>query len=429
MPTDHTIPDRSPGEARSTGRIFYGWTLVGVAGFLLTLMSLTVFQGLGTFVVALQDQFGWSRTAISGAFALARVQGSIIGPFEGLLIDRVGIRKMVLIGYSMMGVGFILLSQIDHIWQFYAAFTVVTVGSGLSGWLAMITLVNNWFIRKRSIAMATAMSGVHMGGFLVPALAFGIDSQGFRTTTLFIGILILAVIVPVTKMIRNKPEDVGLLPDGVPQAPQRSVGVETPVNVVDGEPDFTVREALRTPAFWLLMLVQLSSSVATVSLATHLVPKLTDIGMSLGNAGIVVLTSTAIAVPSQFVFGYIADRFSKPPIIFALLALQATSLIVIAMADSVATAYLFAVMYGISFGGRMPLTTSLRGDYFGRRAFATITGLSFVPNNAFTIAAPLFAGYMFDQRGSYVIPFTVFAAMSYVGAIVVLFVRKPKQPH
>ncbi len=404
--------------------VFRGWKLVGLAAFLLTIMSLTVFQGLGTFVVALQEKFGWSRTTISGAFALARAQGSVIGPFEGFLVDRVGIRRMVLIGYSTMGVGFVLLSRIDHVWQFYAAFTVITVGSGLGGWLAMITLVNNWFIRKRSIAMAAAMSGVHLGGVLVPVLAFGLDSQGFRTTTLFIGILILVVVVPATQLVRNKPEDVGLLPDGAPRP--RPAGGSSPA-VAQAEPDFTVREALRTPAFWLLILVQISSSSSTVSLSTHLVPRLTDSGMSLSSAGLVVMTATVVALPSQFLFGFLADRFSKPPIIFGLLIVQASSIVVIALADGVAAAYVFAVMYGVAFGGRMPLTTSIRGDYFGRRAFATITGLSYVPNNIFTIVAPLFAGYMFDQTGSYVLPFTVFAAMSYTGAVLVLFVRRPKQ--
>ena len=202
------------GAATSFRGVFYGWKLVGVTAVLLTIMSLTVFQGLGTFVVALQDKFGWSRTTISGAFALARVQGSIIGPFEGMLVDRVGIRKMVFIGYSIMGFGFILLSRIDHVWQFYAAFAVVTIGAGLGGWLAMITLVNNWFVRRRSIALATALSGVHIGGFLVPLLAFGMDSMGFRTTTFVVGVLILVVVLPVTQLIRNRPEDIGEAPDG-----------------------------------------------------------------------------------------------------------------------------------------------------------------------------------------------------------------------
>ena len=340
--------------------VFYGWKLVGISAVLLTIMSLTVFQGLGTFLVVLEHKFGWSRTTISFGFALARAQGSIIGPFEGMLVDRVGIRKMVFIGYSIMGFGFILLSRIDHLWQFYGAFAIVTIGAGLGGWLAMITLVNNWFIRKRSIALATALSGVHIGGLLIPLLAFGMASQGFRNTTLFIGLLILVVVVPATQLIRNRPEDIGQLPDGSSGSRQAAASGGGSGTVLQSEPDFTVREALATPVFWLLILVQVSSSSSTVALATHLVPKLTDFGMSLGSAGFVVMTWTAVAIPSQFLFGYLADRYSKPPIIFGLLILQAASLLVIALADNVAQAYVFAVMFGVAFGGRMPLTTAIR---------------------------------------------------------------------
>ncbi len=140
-----------------TGDIFYGWWLVGVAAFLLTLMSLTVFQGLGTILVALERQFGWSRTALSGAFSLARVEGAILGPVEGFLVDRVGTRRMVLIGYILMGLGFIWLGQVETLWQFYASFITITLGSGLGGWLAIIAMVNNWFTRQRTFAMASAM--------------------------------------------------------------------------------------------------------------------------------------------------------------------------------------------------------------------------------------------------------------------------------
>ena len=200
--------------ARPIRGVFYGWWLVGIGVLMLTLMSVAVFQGLGTFLVALQREFGWSRTVLSGAFALARAEGAVVGPLEGWLIDKVGSRRMMLIGYSLMGLGFYLFSQVHSVWQFYLAFLVITLGSGLGGWLAMISLINNWFVRKRSIALATAMSGVHLGGFLVPVLALGIEFYGFRWTTFGISIFLLAIIGPVFTVLRNKPEDSGLRPDG-----------------------------------------------------------------------------------------------------------------------------------------------------------------------------------------------------------------------
>ena len=404
-----------------TGDIFYGWWIVGVAAFLLTLMSLTVFQGLGTILVALERQFGWSRTALSGAFSLARVEGAILGPVEGFLVDRVGTQKMVLIGYILMGLGFIWLGQVKTLWVFYASFMTITLGSGLGGWLAIIAMVNNWFTRKRSFAMASAMSGIHFGGLLVPLLALGIETFEFHGAATIIGVILLIVVGPAAKVIRNRPEDMGLQPDGESESLSESVLTE------DEEPDFTAGQALRTPAFWILTVMQVASSVAIVTLALHLVPKLTDMGMTLTGAGTVVLTYTIVALPSQFLSGYFADRLPKTLMIAIFLAIQGIALVIIAFADSVLLAYIFALLYGVGFGGRNPLTTAIRGEYFGRKAFATIMGISQFPMNIGMIGAPLFAGYMFDTTSSYVIPFSVFAILTFFGAFLMLFVKKPRK--
>ena len=413
--------NRTLGPLFPTGDIFYGWWLVGVAAFLLTLMSLTVFQGIGTILVALERQFGWSRTALSGAFSLARVEGAILGPVEGFLVDRVGTRKMVLIGYILMGLGFIWLGQVKTLWEFYASFMIISLGSGLGGWLAIIAMVNNWFTRQRTFAMASAMSGIHFGGLLVPLLALGIETFEFRGAATIIGVFLLIVVGPAAKVIRNRPEDINLQPDGDSERLSESALTE------DEEPDFTARQALRTPVFWILTIMQVASSIAIVTLALHLVPKLTDMGMTLSGAGTVVLTYTIVALPSQFLSGYFADRLPKTLMIAIFLAIQGIAITIIAFADSVLLAYIFALLYGIGFGGRNPLTTAIRGEYFGRKAFATIMGISQFPMNIGMIGAPLFAGYMFDTTNSYVIPFSVFAILTFFGAFLMLFVKKPRK--
>ncbi len=430
--------------------VFYGWWLVGLSSFMLALMSLTVFRGLGTMLVALERQFGWSRTALSGAFSLARVEGAILGPIEGVLVDRVGTRRMVLIGYILMGLGFVWLSQIETLGQmgllswldsslrflpfssvdeslihFYASFVLTTLGSGLGGWLALIAMINNWFNRKRSMAMAMSMSGIQFGGFLVPAFALAIERLGLDSVALGIGLFLLVIIGPVTKVIRTRPEDMGLTPDGIPPDARRS---DASATAQDEEPDFTAIQALKTPAFWMLTIAQVASSVAIVTLALHLAPKLTDTGMTLTEAGLVDSAYTLVALPTMFVSGYFADRLPKILLIAFFLFVQATGILIIALFDSVLMAYVFALLYGIGFGGRIPLTTAIRGEYFGRKAFATIMGISQLPMNVAMIFAPLFAGYMFDTTGSYVVPFTTFAVLSYLGAFLMLFVKKPKAP-
>ena len=439
---------------RSARGVFYGWWLVGVASVLLTLMSLTVFQGLGTMLVALERQFGWSRTALSGAFSLARVEGAVLGPLEGFLVDRVGTRRMVLIGYILMGLGFIWLSQIEPLGQmelltwldftlhvlpfskldeslihFYAAYMLITLGSGFGGWLALVAMVNNWFSRRRSFAMAMSMTGIHLGGLLVPLLALAIESFGFDGAALGIGVLMLVIMGPAAKVIRTRPEDIGLTPDGDPKTTRIDESTsdgERPVE--DDEPEFTPRQALKTPAFWMLTIAQVASSISIVTLALHLVPKLTDTGMSLSGAGTVVTAYTIVALPALFISGYYAERLPMTLMIAFFLLLQGAGILVIALSDSFLMAYVFALFYGVGFGGRTPLTTAIRGEYFGRKAFATIMGLSQLPMSLAMIAAPLFAGYMFDTSGTYIVPFTTFAALSFLGAVLMLFVRKPKTP-
>ena len=406
--------------------MFYGWWIVITSAILLTLMSLTVFQGLGTVLVSLERQYGWSRTALSGAFSLARVEGAILGPIEGVLVDRVGTRRMVLIGFILMGLGFVWLSQVDTLWEFYAAFMTISLGSGLGGWLAIVAMVNNWLEKRRSFAMSIAMSGIHLGGLLVPIFALSIENYEFSATTIGVGIILLIVVGPATWIIRSKPEDMGLAPDGVSvvEESRELLGTSDPS---EGESDFTVMQALKTPAFWILTVTQISSSVSIVTLALHLVPKLTDMGMTLSSAGTVVLVYTVVALPAQSIAGYLAERLPKIIMISFFLFLQGAGIALIALFDNVIMAYLFAFLYGIGFGGRTPLITAIRGDYFGRNAFATIIGVSQFPMNLAMIVAPLFAGYMFDTTGTYIVPFMTFSVLCIFGSALILFVRKPKK--
>lgn len=434
---------RSPSDVAGMVRgVFYGWWLVGISVVLLTLMALSVFQGLGTFLVALQREFGWSRTVLSGAFSLSRAQGAVIGPIEGWLIDKVGNRRMILFGYLLMAFGFLMFSQVGNnkfwdigvfrlesgVWQFYIAFITISLGSGVGGWLAIMALLNNWFVRQRSLAIATSMSGIHLGGLLVPVLALGIELYGFRLTTFGIAIFLVALILPVFTLLRDKPEDMGLLPDGGRASPRHPTERSTaqPASADDDEPEFTAMQALRTRAFWILTIVHMSSSVSIVTLALHLAPKLTDMGMSLSGAGSIVLIYTILALPTQFVAGWLADRMPKPPLIFFFIFLQGVAIMLVAVTDQIFMALIFAIMYGIGFGGRIPLLTSIRGEYFGRKAFATIMGLSQMPNNICMIFAPLFAGFMFDTTGTYFIPFAFFGLLNVLGAFLMLTVKRPQ---
>ena len=204
-------------------RLFYGWALVGVAAFVMVIGTVPFFQGMTAWFVVLESHFGWSRTQLSIAFSLSRVEGSIMGPVSGYLIDKLGSRTMIVVGVVIAGGGFVLMSQMDSLWQFYVAFVIMSVGVGLGTWMPMMTVLNNWFIRHRSIAMALAMEGFLVGGMiLVPILAFAIDPDvpgrpGWRLTALAIGLFLIAVALPVSRLVRNAPEPYGQFPTANPQ--------------------------------------------------------------------------------------------------------------------------------------------------------------------------------------------------------------------
>ena len=221
-------------QARVTSRsvrrirgVFYGWWLAGVAALVMVIGTVPVFSAMPAWFVVLERNFGWSRAELSLAFSLTRVEGSIMGPVAGYLIDRLGPRRMVLIGMPILGGGFLLFSQIQNLWQFYFAFIVMSMGAGLGTWLPMMTALNNWFRSRRATAMAIAMEGFAVGGVaLVPALAWAIDPDQFgpdrwRVVAAGIGVALILLAFPISRLVRNRPEDHGLLPYGSPRLPHR----------------------------------------------------------------------------------------------------------------------------------------------------------------------------------------------------------------
>ena len=416
---------RSPAAPRG---LFYGWVLVGVSALVMVLGTVPLFQGMTAWFVVLEQQFGWTRTQLSIAFSLTRVEGSIMGPISGYLTDHVGPRRMVMIGMTVAGGGFLLMSRMQELWQFYLAFVVISVGVGLGTWLPMFTVLNNWFVRRRATAMALAIEGFLIGGVvLVPVLAWAIDPDasgrlGWRNTAMLIGIVIMAVAIPISRLVRNSPEQYGLHPDGRAPSGVATAGESTPAT---DEPSYTWQEAIRTKTFWLIAMGHACSSVIPTTMMVHLGPMLDDRNFSLPTVGWVVATYTAVAAVFTLVGGYIGDRLPIRFALFGFAAIQSVAVAVLLVTESLSMVFVFALILGVGFGGRNPLTAAIRGAYFGRKAFASITGISMIPQNVLLLLAPLFAGIVFDATGSYSVPFATMAIVSLVGSACFLFLGNP----
>ncbi len=409
--------------------LFYGWWLIGVAALVMALSIVPFFHSMTAWFVVLERHFGWGRAQLALAFSLSRVEGGVMGPLEGLLIDRLGARRMVLIGLVILGGGFLLFSRVEELWQFYAAFLVMSLGAGLGTWLPMMTVLNGWFVRRRATSMSLVMVCYRLGVVaLVPVLTWSMHPNhfGWQIAAAGIGVVIILVALPISLLVRNRPEEYGQHPDGDPAPLPSASASRTPGSQpsLDDE-DFTWQQAVRTRAFWLMSLGHASCSCVIVTIMVHLGPMLTDRGFSLQTVGWVVSAYTSVGMVSTLVGGYIGDRLPIRVAIFGFSILQSVAVVVVVMAHSMPMVLLFALLLGAG-EGRSSLTTAIRGVYFGRRAFASIMGMSMVPMNVLLFAAPLFAGYMFDTTGSYVIPFTTVAVVSGSGASLFLLLGDPK---
>lgn len=474
----------SPSRARMRVKnVFYGWWLVPISGTVHMLTSVPIFHAMGLWFVALEAAFGWNRTQLSLAFSFTRVEGGILGPIEGYLVDRVGVRRMVLIGLSILGVGFLLFSQVRdardipvlrdlpfHLLpdfmqvvhpalMFYFVFMIMALGQGLSGWLTMNTMLNNWFSRHKAKAMGYSSSIGRLGALvLIPAIAWAVDPEqdnlGWSMTALILGVVTLALTLPIVKVIRGRPEDYGLLPDGDPPGeqpqPQQSqpqprtrqtsasaapTRPATPRRAAPRQRDFTLREAMRTPTFWLISFGQGFTSMVLIAMMAHLAPMLYDQGVSVPMAGWVVSTYTAMSMLFQIVGGYVGDRISKRVAYFCFTSIQAGAVAILVFAPDIAAAagvpnlivvFAFAILFGIGFGGRNPLSTSIRGEYFGRSSFGKIMGMSQVPMNMMLLVAPIYPAVLLNTLGSYDFAFLSLAALNFIGGVMFLLAKPPR---
>ena len=395
--------------------------------------TVPLFHAMSVWAVALEREFGWNRTQLGFALTFTRVEGGFMGPLEGYLTDKVGTRWMVFVGLLILGSAFIFFGQVHTLWTFYLAYVLMALGQGLGSWIPIMTMLNRWFHRRRAMALGWSNMGSRLGALiLVPAIAWAIDPDfdrlGWRMTATIIGVFTVAVAWPISRLIRNRPEDYGLLPDGDKPAadvPAVSAGRRAASAPRPPEVDFTASEALRTPAFWLIAFGHGFTSMVILAIMAHLGLLMVDKGYQLQDAAFVVSVYTAVAMGFQLVGGYVGGRI---PIRFALAfftTLQAMGVVVLVFADALSTFYLFAVLFGAGFGGRNPLSVAIRGDYFGSASFGKILGLSTVPMNVLLLIAAPLVGWMRDVQGTYTDAFLIMVMTNLAGAVCFILAKRP----
>ena len=382
-------------------------------------------QSYGAYVVLLQDEFGWSKALVAGAFALTRIESGVLGPLQGWLVDRYGPRPILSVGIVLFGAGFILFSQINSLLTFYLTFALIAVGASLGGFATVMVSLVNWFNVHRAKAISISQIGYSFGGLSVPLVILCMEAFGWRTTALLSGIAILVIGLPLVQVVKHRPDEIGETADGLASLEKD----KSKLQQFFSERDFTAREAMRTHSFWFISLGHACALLTVSAVMVHLVPHLTEgMGFTLAQAGIVISLMTAFQMLGQIVGGYLGDKVNKRYLCIGCMSAHAIGLLLLAYADSIIMVGFFAALHGLAWGIRGPLMVALRADYFGPRSFGTIMGFSSLIVMIGMSTGPIFAGYMADIYGNYELGFSYLAFGAFLGSFFFLAATPPKIP-
>jgi MFS family permease len=411
-------------------RSFYGRRIVAASFAILFVSVGTGLYAPPVFLVPLQEEFGWSRAQISTGGAIAALMCGILAPLVGGWIDRYGARIVLTAGGVMMGTAFALLSLMTSLWHMYAINLIAAAGITCAAWIPNQTLISNWFEQKRGLAMGLALAGIGFGGLVIAPFGSLLISQvGWRLAYAGMASLVFLIIVPLAVgVVRSRPADLGLLPDGEPIDPHRPDTAERHTQIDQAELlGLDLGEAFRTSAFWILCACSLFSVFAGSSIVQHVVAFLTDQGFDPQMAARLLGLTVGVSVAGRLGLGFLADRLAKRTVMILVLLLHALSVVFLFGIHSIGAVPGFVALFGIALGGGAVLTPLLVGEYFGLRAFGKILGATMIPATLGAALGPVVAGRIFDVTGSYELAFEIDLAAFMIGAVLLLFLRSPRR--
>jgi MFS family permease len=412
----------------AASRPFFGWGVVAGAMGLQGLQAMLFAQSFGLYVVALTSELGWSRASVAAGYALVQLIGGLLGPGQGLLLERFGPRRVAAVGIVLLGAGLIATSLVTTLLAFGAAMLLTGFGVALAGFITVTTAIVPWFRRRRATALALMSVGMSVGGLLVPVVASAVVAYGWRPTLAASGVAMMVLGAPCVALLRRDParyqQQVDGGPGGLPDAVRGGVALRDR----DATDDFTLGEALRTRAFWALGFGHGSALLVVSAVVVHLVPHLeSGAGLTLTAAGAVVAFLTATTAVAQVVGGALGDRLPKRTIVIAAMFAHAAALLSLSWLPGPVGVIVFVLLHGFAWGSRGPLMGAIRADYFGATHFGSIMGASALLIMVGQLAGPVIAGVLADALGDYRWGFTTLAALAALGSLGFVLATPPRR--
>jgi len=396
---------KSPG---ARPRFFYGHIVAGAA-FLIGAIAYGSYNSFGVFFESLLADFNWTRATISGALSLSWVMQGVFSIIMGRLTDRIGPRIVLTICGFLIGLGYLLMSQVGAVWQLYLFYGVI-IGGGMGGsWVPIASTAARWFVKRRSLMTGIVLTGVGAGTLIVPPVASRlISAYSWPTSYLILGGIVLVTVISIAQLLRRDPTQTKQMPDGESEAEQQESASEIRA--------FSLSEAVRTRQFWLASGAFFCFGFSVYTIMAHIVLDAGGLGISLVSAANILATLGGLSIAGRIVLGGAADRFGNRQIFIIGFVLMAVALFWLVPARELWGLYLFAAVFGFAFGGCAASESPLVAWLFGLSSHGLILGVMNLLG--FTLGAaigPFIAGHIFDMTSSYQLAFIVSGALSVVG--------------
>lgn len=405
-------------------RIYYGWYVIGISmvgGFLAAGTS-QLFMGM--MLKPMTEDLGWSRTETAGAITLGTFAAGALSPLVGWLVDKHGPRLIAPAGALLIVCAYLAMSNLTQIWQFYIAYFV---GRGIAastiGGVVSMTIAANWFRRKRGRALGFSAMAVPLGGAVLALVGqLIIELQGWRTVFVtFAGLLAVFYVVPALLIIRRRPEDIGLLPDG-----------DSPEDVAEGtkqerkpERSWTLKEATRTRTLWLLIVGLTVGTLANSAVGFHQVAYYTDQGISSTVAATMLSVYAFSGAFANGMWGWLVERYSERMLVVGATALCSFGVLFLLTVNTTPEAIVFAIIFGCAGRGESSLIMMMLAQYYGRDSYGTISGFITPFQMVGLGLGPLLGSISYDAAGSYSGAFVALSGAYAVAAVFLFLARKP----
>ncbi len=412
-------------------KLFYGWIIVLAATLIYAIVDVPILS-YGIFVKPMAKEFGWSRGVTTGAFSLYMLNVGVFGILGGILVDRIGPKKLNLIGGALIGIGLYLTSHAGSIWGLYIGYSFLG-GIGFAFiFVPNQTTLTRWFVAKKGLALGVMFAGGGLGGLVfTPILQSCIEAYGWRVSFVILAGLVFAIAIPAALFLKKGPEEIGLLPLG-----EETAELQTPSVVLDStgaapavQPrNLTVREALKTRAFWLynaaITLMFLGFFMAQV----NMVPHATDAGVPGAVAALALGLAAGINALGRLLMGGVSDKIGTKPTLFICLALGTLMLFFLISVKTTLTLYLFAVLFGLAYGGSTPQMPRLISELFGVRSMGGIMGVATLITSLGPALGPVLGGAIYDRTGSYSMAFATGGGAILVALLFIAMIKMPQKP-